>query len=68
MSGYGMQSATEPRLLEQSLVDLKFSGGGTDLRGQDFHVDDLNSVDLVLRILEREGFLNLPQDPDGEQD
>ena len=48
--------------------DDKFSGSGTDLRGQEFRIDDLNSVDLVLRILEREGFLNLRQDPDGEQD
>ena len=48
--------------------DDKFSGRGRDLRGQEFHLDDLNSVDLVLRILEREGFLTLRQDPDGEQD
>ena len=44
--------------------DDKFTGGGTDLRGQDLHFDDLNSVDLVLRILEREGFVALRQDTD----
>ena len=42
--------------------DGKFAGDGTDLGGQDIHFDDLNSVDLVLRILEREEFVALRQD------
>ena len=42
--------------------DDEFTGDGTDLRGQDIHFDDLSSVDLVLRILEREGFVTLRQD------
>ena len=46
--------------------DDKFNGGGTDLRGQDLQFDDLNSVDLLLRILEREGFVTLRQDTDND--
>ena len=47
--------------------DDSFTGGGTDLRGKNLDIDDLKSVDLVLRILEREGFVALRQDPDAEQ-
>ena len=35
----------------------KFSGGGKDLREQDFTVDDINNMKLLLRVLEREEFL-----------
>ena len=46
----------------------EFTGGGIDLRGQQLHLDDLVSVDLVLRILEREGFVNVRQEPFEEAD
>ncbi len=46
----------------------KFSGGGKDLRGREFRVDDLPSVDLLLRTLEREGFVRLHENPPEEQD
>ena len=35
----------------------KFSGGGVDLRGQHFRVDELDSVALLIRVLEREELL-----------
>ena len=39
----------------------EFSGGGVDLRGYDFKVDDLNGMDTLLRVLEREVFLTSPE-------
>ena len=47
-----------------AMDDDKFTGDGTDLRGQGLRIDDLNSVDMVLRVLEREGFVTLRQDDD----
>ena len=44
----------------------EFSGGGIDLRGQEFQLDDLTDVDLALRILEREGFVRILQEPNDE--
>ncbi len=35
----------------------KFSGSGLDTTGREFQADDLNSLDLLIRILGREGFL-----------
>lgn len=35
----------------------KLSGGGVDLRGQDFRVDELDSIALLIRVLEREELL-----------
>ena len=46
----------------------KISGGGLDLRGRDIQFDDLGSVPLVLRILEREEFVTLrKRDTDEEE-
>ena len=47
-----------------SMDDDKFAGDGTDLRGQGLRIDELSSVDMVLRVLEREGFVTLRQDDD----
>lgn len=35
----------------------EFNGAGVDLRGQDFQVEDLDSINLLVRVLEREEFL-----------
>lgn len=35
----------------------EFNGTGVDLRGQPFQVDDLDSISLLIRVLEREEFL-----------
>ena len=35
----------------------EFNGTGSDLRGQHFQVDDLDSINLLIRVLEREEFL-----------
>ena len=35
----------------------EFQGAGKDLRGQDLQVDDLDSIDLLIRVLAREEFL-----------
>ena len=43
--------------------ESEFSGSGIDLRGREFTVDDLPSSDLLLKALEREGFVNLHQNP-----
>ena len=39
-----------------------FSGGGVDLRGRQLRVDDLDSIDILLRVLEREGFVSQTED------
>ena len=39
-----------------------FTGVGMDLRGHEFPLDDLTNVDLVLRILEREGYVRVRQE------
>lgn len=38
----------------------KFSGGGIDSREEEFNLSGVSSVDLLIRILEREGFLQYP--------
>ena len=46
--------------------DDKFSGAGTDLRGQDLGIGELDSVRAVLRVLEREGFVALRKETDDD--
>ncbi len=46
--------------------DNKFTGEGRDLRGQRFQMDDLTNGDLVLRVLEREGFIRIREETDEE--
>ena len=45
-----------------------FSGGGIDSRGEEFNLDGVSSVDLLIRIFEREGFLQYPDNLDDEPD
>lgn len=40
----------------------EFQGDGKDLRGQNLQVDDLDSIDLLIRVLEREEFLKRLKD------
>ena len=44
--------------------DDKFNGAGTDLRGQDLGIGELDGVCAILRVLEREGFIVLRQETD----
>lgn len=52
----------------------EFKGTGVDLRGQDFQVADLDSINLLIRVLEREEFLKRSggvdevDDEDGNED
>ena len=49
------------------LSDDKFSGEGIDLRGQKFSLDDLNGVELLIRVLEREGLIERRKEAGGDQ-
>ena len=46
----------------------KFSGSGVDLRGQHFRVDELDSIALLIRVLEREELLKRREAADGGGD
>lgn len=46
----------------------KFSGGGIDSRGEEFDLNGVSSIELLIRILEREGFLQYPENFDDEDE
>lgn len=46
----------------------RFSGGGIDSRGEEFNLDGVSSVELLIRILEREGFVQYPDILDDDSD